>query len=186
MTGRAKGKQETRSPAQIGGQYVLQSGNNPSLLGRRHCHIYGDDLWIYQSRKTESRKLSRMSLGERGRSTPSKNPLEVLDRLNPTIAELTQAIQQEAEKRPAAQRLNDPSRSGATALAFLLNMEEANRTLRAKSEGSKPLISVENPIVTPAWSHEAVAIPPPANRSRFPMWGECHHHHHQPAQRHSQ
>ena len=31
--------------------------------------------------------------------------LEVLDRLNPTIAELTQAIEQEAEKCPEAQRL---------------------------------------------------------------------------------
>jgi transposase len=31
--------------------------------------------------------------------------LELLDRLNPTIAELTQAIEQEAEKCPQAQRL---------------------------------------------------------------------------------
>jgi hypothetical protein len=31
--------------------------------------------------------------------------LELLDRLNPTIAELSQAIEQEAEKCPAAQRL---------------------------------------------------------------------------------
>ena len=31
--------------------------------------------------------------------------LELLDRLNPTIAELSQAIEQEAEKYPEAQRL---------------------------------------------------------------------------------
>jgi len=37
--------------------------------------------------------------------------LEVLDRLNPTIAELTQAIEQEVEKCPGS-AVNDPSRSG--------------------------------------------------------------------------
>ena len=36
--------------------------------------------------------------------------LELLDRLSPTIAELTQAIEQEAEKCPEAQRLEDASR----------------------------------------------------------------------------
>ena len=39
--------------------------------------------------------------------------LELLDRLTPTIAELTQAIEQEAEKCPAAQRLHT-SWSGGT------------------------------------------------------------------------
>ena len=34
--------------------------------------------------------------------------LELLDRLTPTIAELTQAIEQEAEKCPQAQRLHTP------------------------------------------------------------------------------
>ena len=37
--------------------------------------------------------------------------LELLDRLNPTIAELSQAVEQEAEKCPAARRLHDASRS---------------------------------------------------------------------------
>jgi transposase len=54
--------------------------------------------------------------------------LELLDRLNPTIAELTQAIEQEAEKRPPAQRLRTHPGVGAlTALAFVLIIGEADR-----------------------------------------------------------
>jgi transposase len=54
--------------------------------------------------------------------------LEVLDRLNPTIAELTQAIEQEAEKRPQAQRLRTHPGVGAlTALAFVLIIGDAER-----------------------------------------------------------
>ena len=45
--------------------------------------------------------------------------LELLDRLNPTIAELSQAIEQEVEKCPAAQRLDDASRSGSADRAGL-------------------------------------------------------------------
>src|SRR4029077_20423045 len=45
--------------------------------------------------------------------------LELLDRLNPTIAALTQAIEQEVEKCPAAQRLmTHPGVGPLTALAF--------------------------------------------------------------------
>jgi transposase len=47
--------------------------------------------------------------------------LELLDRLTPTIAELTQAIEQEVEKCPAAQRLRThPGVGPLTALAFVL------------------------------------------------------------------
>ena len=47
--------------------------------------------------------------------------LELLDRLHPTIAELTQAIEQEAEKCPQAQRLmTHPGVGALTALAFVL------------------------------------------------------------------
>src|SRR5438034_5412306 len=54
--------------------------------------------------------------------------LELLDRLNPTIAELTQAIEQEAEKCPPAQRLRTHPGVGAlTALAFVLIIGEADR-----------------------------------------------------------
>jgi transposase len=54
--------------------------------------------------------------------------LEVLDRINPTIAELTHAIEQEAEKCPEAQRLmTHPGVGALTALAFVLIIGEAER-----------------------------------------------------------
>src|SRR5947208_3210376 len=54
--------------------------------------------------------------------------LELLDRMNPTIAELTQVIEQEVEKYPAAQRLmTHPGVGALTALAFVLIIGEAER-----------------------------------------------------------
>jgi transposase len=54
--------------------------------------------------------------------------LDLLDRLNPTIAELTQAIEQEAEKCPEAQRLmTHPGVGALTALAFVLILGRADR-----------------------------------------------------------
>src|SRR5450432_955083 len=54
--------------------------------------------------------------------------LELLDRLTPTIAELTQAIEQEVEKCPEAQRLHTHPGVGAlTALAFVLIIGRADR-----------------------------------------------------------
>jgi transposase len=54
--------------------------------------------------------------------------LALLDRLNPMIAELTQAIEQEAEKNPAAQRLRTHPGVGAlTALAFVLIIGDSER-----------------------------------------------------------
>jgi transposase len=54
--------------------------------------------------------------------------LQLLDRLSPAIAELTQAIEQEAEKCPAAQRLRTHPRVGSlTALAFVLIIATADR-----------------------------------------------------------
>jgi transposase len=54
--------------------------------------------------------------------------LELLDRLNPTIAELSQAIEQEAEKHPAARRLlTHPGVGALTALAFVLIIGDAER-----------------------------------------------------------
>jgi transposase len=54
--------------------------------------------------------------------------LELLDRLNPTIAELTHEIEQEVEKYPAAQRLmTHPGVGALTALAFVLIIGEAER-----------------------------------------------------------
>jgi transposase len=54
--------------------------------------------------------------------------LELLDRLSPTIAELTQTIEQQAEKCPEAQRLRTHPGVGAlTALAFVLIIGQAER-----------------------------------------------------------
>src|SRR5450631_3529797 len=54
--------------------------------------------------------------------------LEVLDRLTPTIAELTQTIEQEAEKNPEARRLRThPGVGSLTALAFVLIIGRAER-----------------------------------------------------------
>jgi len=54
--------------------------------------------------------------------------LEVLERINPTIAELTQAIEQEAKKCPEAQRLmTHPGVGALTALAFVLVLGETER-----------------------------------------------------------
>jgi transposase len=54
--------------------------------------------------------------------------LELLDRLSPTIPELTQAIEQEVEKCPEAQRLaTHPGVGALTALAFVLIIGSADR-----------------------------------------------------------
>jgi transposase len=54
--------------------------------------------------------------------------LELLDRLNPTIAELSEAIEQEVEKCPEALRLRTHPGVGAlTALAFVLIIGKAER-----------------------------------------------------------
>jgi transposase len=57
-----------------------------------------------------------------------KDLLELLDRLSPTIAELSQAIEQEAEKRPEVRRLmTHPGVGALTALAFVLIIGNAER-----------------------------------------------------------
>ncbi|MGD1082409.1 MAG: IS110 family transposase [Candidatus Sulfotelmatobacter sp.] len=54
--------------------------------------------------------------------------LELLDRLNPSIAELTEAVEQEAKKCPEAQRLmTHPGVGPLTALAFVLVIGTAER-----------------------------------------------------------
>jgi transposase len=54
--------------------------------------------------------------------------LDLLDRLNPTIAELSQAVEQQVEKYPEAQRLaTHPGVGPLTALAFVLIIGEAER-----------------------------------------------------------
>jgi transposase len=80
-------------------------------------------LWRERGRQQlESYQLARWASRRR------RDLLELLDRLNPTIAELSQAIEQEAEKSPAAQRLmTHPGVGALTALAFVLIIGQAER-----------------------------------------------------------
>ena len=63
--------------------------------------------------------------------------LELMDRLNPRIAELTQAIEQEVEKCPEARRLmTHPGVGALTALAFVLIVGKAERFHSGKQVAS--------------------------------------------------
>jgi transposase len=63
--------------------------------------------------------------------------LELLDRMNPTIEELTRAVEQEAKKRPEVQRLmTHPGVGSITALAFLLIIGTPGRFKCGKQIGS--------------------------------------------------
>ncbi len=64
----------------------------------------------------------------RGPAGRRQELLELLDRLNPTINELTAAIEQEVEKRSEARRLmTHPGVGPLTALAFVLIIGTAER-----------------------------------------------------------
>jgi transposase len=80
-------------------------------------------LWREAGRKQlESFRLAPWASRRR------RDLLELLDRLTPTIAELTQAIEQEVEKCPEAKRLmTHPGVGPLTALAFVLIIEKAER-----------------------------------------------------------
>jgi transposase len=80
-------------------------------------------LWREQGREQlESFRLAPWASRRR------QDLLELLDRLNPTIAELSQAIEQEAEKFPEARWLmTHPGVGALTALAFVLIIGRADR-----------------------------------------------------------
>jgi transposase len=80
-------------------------------------------LWREHGRE----KLESFRLGPWA-SRRRQDLLELLDRVNPTIAELTHAIEQEAEKCPQARRLmTHPGVGALTALAFVLIIGKAER-----------------------------------------------------------
>jgi transposase len=79
-------------------------------------------LWRGQRQQLESFRLAPWASRRR------HDLLELLDRLNPTIAELSQAIEQEAEKCPEARRwMTHPGVGALTALAFVLIIGNAER-----------------------------------------------------------
>jgi transposase len=80
-------------------------------------------LW----RETGRQQLESISLA-RWASRRRQDLLQVLDGINPTIAELTHAIEHEAEKCPQAQTLmTHPGVGALTAMAFVLIVGEAER-----------------------------------------------------------
>ena len=79
-------------------------------------------LWRSERQRLESFQLAPWASRRR------RDLLELLDRLNPTIAELSQAVEQEVEKCPGAQRLaTHPGVGPLTAMAFVLIIGEAER-----------------------------------------------------------
>ena len=89
-------------------------------------------LWRDAGRK----QLESFRLGTWA-SRRRRDLLELLDRLSPTIAELTQAIEQEAEKWPEARRLRTHPGVGAlTALAYVLIIGSPKRFPCGKQLGS--------------------------------------------------
>jgi transposase len=84
---------------------------------------YKKRLW----RESGRQQLEFLALAQWS-SRRRQDLLELLDRTNPTIAELTAAIEQEAEKYPDARRLmSHPGVGALTALAFVLIIGEAER-----------------------------------------------------------
>ena len=84
---------------------------------------YKKRLWREAGRK----QLESLTLAPWA-SRRRKDLLEVLDRINPTIPELTQAIEEEAEKCSAARGLmSHPGVGALTAVAFVLIIGEADR-----------------------------------------------------------
>lgn len=80
-------------------------------------------LWREAGRK----QLESLSLAPWA-SRRRQDLLEMLDRINPTITELTQAIEDEAGKYPAAQHLmTHPGVGALTALAYVLIIGEVDR-----------------------------------------------------------
>jgi transposase len=79
-------------------------------------------LWRTERPRLESFQLAPWASRRR------RDLLELLDRLNPTIAELSQAVEQEVEKCPEAQRLaTHPGVGPLTAMAFVLIIGQADR-----------------------------------------------------------
>ena len=89
-------------------------------------------LWSAQGRA----ELERLALGPWA-SRRRKELLELLDRLNPSIEELTVAVEQEARKQPDALRLmTHPGVGPITALAYVLIIGTTERFHRGRQIGT--------------------------------------------------
>jgi len=106
--------------------------NQLQALAMNEGRRWKSKLWSEQGR-AELEKLALAPWASRRR----RELLELLDRMNPTIEELTAAAEQEARKRPEAMRLmTHPGVGPLTALAFVLIIGTPSRFHRGKQIGN--------------------------------------------------
>jgi transposase len=106
--------------------------NQLQALAMNEGRRWKSKLWSEQGR-TELEKLALAPWASRRRH----ELLELLDRMNPTIEELTAAAEQEARKRPEALRLmTHPGVGPLTALAYVLIIGTPSRFHRGKQIGN--------------------------------------------------
>jgi transposase len=106
--------------------------NQLQALAMNEGKRWKSKLWSERGR-AELEKLALAPWASRRR----RELLELLDRLNPSIEELTRAAQQEVNKRPEALRLmTHPGVGPITALAFVLIIGTPERFARGKQIGT--------------------------------------------------
>ena len=106
--------------------------NQLQALAMNENKCWKKKLWSERGR-AELEKLSLAPWASRRR----RELLELLDRMNPTIEELTASVEQEANKCPEALRLmTHPGVGPLTALAYVLIIGTPTRFACAKQIGS--------------------------------------------------
>jgi len=102
--------------------------NQLQALAMNEGYRWKKKLWSEQGR-AQLEKLALAPWASRRR----QESLELLDRMNPTIEELTAAVEQEAKKRPDVKRLmTHPGVGPLTALAYVLIIGTPSRFQRGK------------------------------------------------------
>src|SRR5450432_690610 len=106
--------------------------NQLQALAMNEGRRWKSKLWSEHGR-AELEKLALAPWASRRR----QELLELLDRMNPTIEELTTAVEREARKRPEVQRLmTHPGVGPLTALAYVLIIGTPTRFPRGKQIGT--------------------------------------------------
>jgi transposase len=106
--------------------------NQLQALAMNEGYRWKEKLFSEQGRA----QLEKLSLAPWA-SRRQQELLELLDRMNPTIEELTAAVEREARKRPVVQRLvTYPGVGPLTALAFVLIIGTWERFPRGKQVGN--------------------------------------------------
>jgi transposase len=133
--------------------------NQLQALAMNEGYRWKKKLFSEQGRALRA-QLEKLSLAP----WASRRRQELLDRLNPTIEELTAAVEREARKRPAAQRLTThPGVGPLTALAFVLIIGTWERFPRGKQIGNYvAMIPSEDERLD-----ENTILPPSAAQSRL-------------------